>query len=273
MTNKKRENYTLITGGSSGLGKAFAEECAGRGMNLILVALPDKSLDQTPEYIKKKYGVKVWTYGIDLTEKDSPKKIYEFCRHNGLNVNILINNAGASGHHVFEKSSLEYSELRMHLNIRTLVLLTQLFIPSMKKMGSAYILNVASIAAFFSIPFKSVYSASKAFVLSFSKALREELRDSHIKISILCPNAFKTTVYSKESIKTHGSKGLIFLVSPDKIAEIGIKKLLKGKKTIIPGSMNKFLFLLGKIIPETIKLRILYHEFKKELAVDEENSK
>jgi len=126
---------------------------------------------------------------------------------------------------------------------------------------------VGSIASFFSIPFKSVYSASKAFVLSFSKALRGELKHTSIKISILCPNAFNTDIHSDLSIKTHGNKGKIVLLTPEKIAKIGIKKLLKGKRTIIPGYANKFLLWAGKIIPETIKQRILYHEFKKELAV------
>lgn len=264
---KDKETYTLITGGSGGLGKALAEECAGRGMNLILVALPDKDLTLTSEYIKKKYKVKVWTYGVDLVQREAPEKIHAFCEQNGLTVDMLINNAGASGHAVFEKSSIDYNELRILLNVRALVLLTRLFIPSMKKLDSAYILNVGSIASFFSIPFKSVYSASKAFVLSFSKALRGELRDTSINVSILCPNAFKSNTQVDLSIKTHGTKGKIILLTPEKIAKTGIKKLLKGKKIIIPGSANKFLLWAGKILPETIKQRILYHEFKKELAV------
>ena len=131
---KNKETYTLITGGSGGLGKALAEECAGRGMNLILAALPDKELARTSEYIKNKYKVKVWIYGVDLVQRDAPEKIHAFCEHNGLTVNMLINNAGASGHAVFEKSSIAYNELRIHLNLRALVLLTRLFIPSMKKL-------------------------------------------------------------------------------------------------------------------------------------------
>jgi len=271
MTNK--ENYALITGGSSGLGKAFAEECARRGMNLILVALPDENLIHTSQYIEKKYKVKVRSYGINLIEKGAPKKIFSFCEQNGLKVNMLINNAGITGCTEFEKSSLEYNELRIQLNIRSLVLLSRLFIPSMKKLTSAYILNVCSLAAFYAIPFKSVYSASKAFVLTFSKALREELRDSSIKVSVLCPNGIRTNVLSNARINTHGARGRIFLVFPEKIAEIGIHKLLKGKKVIIPGTMNKLILSLGKIIPENVKQKCLYHEFKKELEVCEEDTK
>jgi hypothetical protein len=273
MTNKNIETYTLITGGSSGLGRAFAEECAERGMNLILVALPDENLSHTSEYIKEKYKVKVWTYGINLSERDAPEKIYTFCEHHGLTVNMLINNAGVTGCTVFEKSSIEYNELRIQLNIRALILITRLFLPSMRKLDSAYILNVCSLAAFYAIPFKSVYSASKAFVLTFSKALREELRESPIKISVLCPSGIRTNVLSNARISTHGSKGRIFLVFPKKIAEISIKKLLKGNKIIIPGFMNKLILLLGKIIPEKIKQELLYREFQKELEVCEEDTK
>jgi len=273
MTNKYNETYALITGASGGLGKAFSEECAKRGMNLIIVALPDENLKNTAEYIKKKYPVKILTLGINLAEQEAPEKIYEFCQKNKLAVNMLINNAGATGCAEFEKSSLDYIELRLQLNIRAVVLITRLFIPSMKKLDKAYILNVASLSAFYAVPFKSVYSASKSFVLNFSKSLREELRDSSIKISILCPNGIKTNIDSSSRIAAHGAKGKIFLVSAEKIAEISIKKLLKGKKLIIPGIMNKLLLLLGKIIPEKLKLNMLYHEFKKELGGCDEERK
>jgi short-subunit dehydrogenase len=267
MADKKSKEYALITGGSGGLGKALAEECAQRGMNLIIVALPDLNLKSTAEYLEKKYRVHVWHMGINLDERDAPKKIHTFCQQKGLNVKVLINNAGLTGCTAFEDSSLFYSDLRIQLNVRALVLLTRLFIPSMKKQDSAFILNVCSLAAFYAIPFKSVYSASKAFVLNFSKAIREELKDSSIKVSVLCPGGIKTNIHSNQRIATHGAKGHLFLITAKKIAAISIDKLLKGKKIIIPGITNRFLLFWSQFLPEKVKQDILYREFKKELKV------
>ncbi|MBD3414494.1 MAG: SDR family NAD(P)-dependent oxidoreductase [Candidatus Aminicenantes bacterium] len=269
MTRHKKKTCTLITGASSGLGKCFAEECAKRGMNLILVALPDHNLAHTTEYIQNKYQVSVVPMGIDLSEKQAPEKIYSVCQQKGLIVNALINNAGLTGCISFEDSPLLYSDLRIQLNMRALVLLCRVFIPSMKKLESAYILNVCSLAAFFAIPFKSVYSASKAFVLNFSKALREELKDSSVQVSILCPSGIKTNTHSNQRISTHGAKGNLFLITPEKIAETGIKNMLRGKKIIVPGFSNRLLLFLNRILPEKIKQNLLYNEFKKELGVCE----
>jgi len=109
-------------------------------------------------------------------------------------------------------------------------------------------------------------------VLTFSKALREELRDSSIQVSLLCPNGIKTNIQSNLRTDVHGAKGKLFVVPAEKIAETSIEGLLKGKRIIIPGFMNRLLLIFGKIIPEKLKLKILYNEFKKELnACKKEN--
>ena len=137
-----KKDYALITGGSEGIGKAFAEECALKGMNLVIAALPGPSLKKSAEYFEKKYGVAVQTIGIDLTEKEAPRRLFDFCREKGITVRLLINNAGLAGSAVFEKSSLEDIDNRIQLNIRALVFLTRLFIPVMKELDSAFILNI-----------------------------------------------------------------------------------------------------------------------------------
>jgi hypothetical protein len=273
MADNFQKTYTLITGGSEGIGKAFAIECAARSMNLIIVALPDSHLDKISALIQAQYNVDVITLGIDLTEPDAPQKIWTFCREKRLMVNILINNAGITGSTVFEEASPAYIDLRIQLNIRALVLLTRFFLPDLKKLERACILNVSSMSAFYPIPYKSIYSASKAFVLNFSKAVREELRNSRVFVSTLCPSGVRTNVQSFSRIDSHGSFGKLTQVPAEKIARISMTKMLRGKKLIIPGRFNRILYILGRIMPESLKLRVLSREFKKELTAGQEENK
>ncbi len=131
-------------------------------------------------------------------------KIFNKCKELGLKVDLLINNAGAAGTTIFEKSSLEYSNSRIQLNIRALVLLTRLFISDLKKSLPSYILNIGSMSAYYAIPYKCVYAASKAFVVSFSLALNNELEDTSISVSVVCPNGVETNKGTCNRIKKHG---------------------------------------------------------------------
>lgn len=266
MAQNNLRLFTLITGGSEGIGKAMAFECASRKMNIIIAAFPDNHLEETARLIKSEFNVDVITFGIDLTAPDAPRKIWMFCRENHLIVNILINNAGITGSTVFEEASPAYIDLRIQLNIRTLVMLSRFFIPDLKRLENAYILNVSSMSAFYPVPFKSIYSASKAFVLNFSKAVREELKDSCVSISILCPSGVKTNVQSFSRIESHGIFGKLTQIPADKIAQLSLDRMLKRKKLIIPGWFNRLLYILGRVLPEGIKLSLLSHEFKKELT-------
>ncbi len=262
-----QKTYTLITGSSQGIGKGYAMEFAKRGHNLLLVALPEPQLDETANEIKEKFDVKVDTLGIDLSQLKAPEEVYNWCKEKGYEVDILVNNAGIAGTSVFDESSLGYSDLRIMVNIRALVLLCRLFIPDLKKLPKAYILNTGSLSAYYSIPYKSVYSASKAFVLNFTKAIREELRDSSISVSIVNPNGVFTNDGTFGRINAHGAKGRLTAVSTDELAQITIPAMFKGKAVIIPKFINKFLLVLQKLIPEKVEQRILRKEFMKEVRV------
>lgn len=259
------EFYTLITGGSSGIGKALAMECASRKMNLIIVALPGLELEQTANEIRNRYKVKVRCLEMDLTNREAPLLVYKWCEQLGYTVNMLINNAGLAGTAIFDESSLLYSDSRIQLNIRALVLLCRVFLPDMKKLPKAYILNTGSMSAFYNIPYKSLYSASKAFVVNFTRSLKEELKGSPVSISVVCPNGVHTNKGTKARIESHGYKGKMVELPPDAVAKIAIDGLLKGKTLIIPGAINKIIHLTGKLIPYQLKQYFLLKEFKKEV--------
>jgi hypothetical protein len=262
-----KEQYTLITGGSQGIGKGFAFECARRRMNILLVALPGKELENTVSELKEKYPVKVDNLAVDLIEKDAPQNVYNWCKKNNFTVNILINNAGIGGTTVFDKSTPEYCDMRIQLNIRALVLLCRYFIPEMKKLSKAYILNISSLSAFFAIPYKSVYASTKAFIFHFSKAIRDELYDTSISVSVVCPNGVYSNKGTYSRIAAHGNKGRATAISVEELAEITITKMLKGKVVIIPKFINKTIIVLMKMLPANLVQRLLRKEFKKEIEI------
>lgn len=258
---------TLITGGSAGIGRAFAEICAQKGMNLFLVALPDEALSETEKFIRKHWNIHVFTLGIDLTRLEAPEKVYHYCIEHNLKINILINNAGRAGTAVFEESSPEYSDERILLNIRALVLLSRLFIPMLKEFPEAYILNIASLSGYYPIPYKTVYSASKAFVIRFSLALAEELRNTSIQVSTVCPNGVETNPGTFARIHAHGFWGNLSKIDRYELAEYTLKKMFRGEKVIIPKWINRFFLLLAKITPLRLQMKLLRKEFEKEVIV------
>ncbi len=262
---KKDQYFTLITGGSMGIGRAIANECAGRKMNLLLVSLPEPELETTADKIREKFGVIVHTFRTDLSEKDSPEKVYNWCKSNGWKVNILINNAGRAGTAVFEDSSFEYNDIRIQLNIRALVCLTHLFLKDLKSYDRSYILNIGSFSAYYAIPYKSVYCASKAFVLNFTRALRAELKNTPISVSVVCPNGVRTNPDTYKRISTHGMLTQSVILTAEEVARIAINGMLKNKVVIIPGFVNKVLLVISKVIPPGIAERRIAKIFRKEL--------
>ena len=258
--------YTLVTGGSMGIGKALARECARRGMNLLLVALPGPELELTANEIREEFSVKVDTLGIDLTEGPSPGKVLEWCEKNNYAIDILMNNAGIAGCAIFEESSIEYSDERILLNIRALVILSRLFIPMLKQQKRAYILNTGSFSAYQPLAYKSVYAASKSFVHQFSLALNEELRDTSVNVTVVNPNGVRPNTGSFNRINTHGKLVQETLIlDADIIAKIAIEGMLKGKKIIVPGFWNRCILQITRSLPVNFKIKKAAKIMRKEL--------
>lgn len=270
MVAKKREikdAWALVTGAGSGIGKSLARELTKRGYRCLLVALPGEGLDRYAGQLSKEYGVKTDSLEVDLSEKEGPLKVYDWVKKNRYEVFFLVNNAGIAGTAIFENSDDKYIDERIQVNIRALTFLTRYFIPELKKQPEAYILNVSSLSAFYAIPFKALYSSSKAFVLNFSRAIRTELRDSKVSLSVLCPNGVHTNEGTFARIASHGKVAKMTTVSVDELAHITIEKTFQKKFMIIPGRINRFLRFLSRIIPHGVEQRMLYKEFYKEVKV------
>ena len=206
--------YALITGASQGLGRALAEECARRRMHVLLVALPRTGLRELGAAIAARYGVECHYLEQDLTDPSGPEQVAHWVAAHGWHLRVLINNAGVSTHGLFEDTSLESNELMMNLNMAAVVRTTHLLIPTLKSHRPSYILNVASLAAMGPMPYMPVYAASKAFVFSFTLALRKELQRSGIRVSVLCPGGMPTNGDAARRIGANGWGGRLSAVRP-----------------------------------------------------------
>ncbi len=263
--------YTVITGASRGLGRALAQENARRGRDLILISLAGEGLKNLAEEIKKQYNVNVVFFEADLTKTDELKQV---CRKiiDSYPIDTLINNAGIGGTYKFLEVSEDYLNTIIDLNVRATVMMTYYLLPQLLRQPRAYILNIASLAALNPLPFKTIYPASKAFIDFFSRSLAIELRNTNVKVSVAYPGTMPTNKHVIRQIDSHKKSIRLFVMSPEKVARIFMKKLLRGKKQIIPGFFNKFTWLLIKLVPYNIRLAYLRHTYAKELNANKETN-
>lgn len=267
--NDNSKKFSLVTGASTGIGRALAMECASRNQNLILVALPDSGLKQVKLEIEKKYPVEVRIYETNLVEPNAIKNLYNWCHVYQLRVNVLINNAGIGNCSSFIATDLEHYLKMIRLNSEAVVNLSRTFIPKLKEHKQSYILNMGSFASLMPIPFKSVYSATKSFVLSFSRSLEMELKPLGIHVSCLCPGPTRTeTVIRRHELL--GQKSELLMLSPEEVAKIGINGLLRKKGLIVPGWKNKMILNCKGIFPFSFKRFVLTKIFEKGVEQTEE---
>lgn len=250
----------LITGASFGIGYELAKIFANQKYDLVLVARNRERLNEIESEFKRNNNIRIKTLVKDLSNSSAPSEIFDELNYDKIDIDVLINNAGFGLLGPFSELSLQEQLDMIQVNITSLVHLTGLILPSMIKRRNGKIMNVASTAAYQPGPNMAVYYASKAFVLSFSKALHKELKRKGITVTALCPGPTKTEFQKRarmENINLERSK-LIPYMSAEKVAQAGFKGLMKGRKVVIPGLMNKIGTKLAQIIPENLILSLLY---------------
>lgn len=262
MSNSK--TYTLITGASNGIGKALAEEAASRGFNVLLVALPEPALNEVTDTLIAQYPDQHFDLlGINLMDQEAPKEIFVWCQSNGYVVNILINNAGLGNSGPFESKPAEFYYGQMQLNMTAVVGLIHYFLPVLKTQERGYILNVASMAGFYDIPFKGIYSATKKFVLGFSRSLNKELESSSVSVTALCPGGVLTNDDVKQRTQELGYVARKSAMLPEDVASYTMDKLFQGKQVVLPGRINKVMRFVSKLIPYSVRINMMANQFIK----------
>lgn len=240
----------LITGASSGIGYELARVMAGKGHDLILVARNRKKLEEIAEELKP-MGIKVWVFDADLSLPGAAEILYHKIQEAGLYPEILVNNAGFGDLKLFAEADLGKLQEMIHLNIRALTELSWFFLPEMIKRKKGYILNLGSIASFIPGPGMAVYHATKAYVLAFSTSLAEELRDTGVKVHVLCPgpttSGFQQAAAMEDSPVVRGKK----LPTSAEVARYGYDQLMSGNRVSVPGFSNKMIPLMARLLPSS----------------------
>lgn len=247
----------LVTGASEGLGKSFAFELASRNMDLILISLPNSGLPELAAFIRSNFNVEVSYFELDLTKAELFESVFKRIKEMNLLIDILINNAGLGNWSWFEDKSIDFYKTQIDLNITSTVLLTRLFLGQVNKANHSYILNVGSLGGRFIVPRKQVYGATKSFITYFTKCLQIEQSGSLVRISLLSPGGINTK--PELLVLNHSLKGIskATILEPDEVAKEAIEGLLKGKREIIPGTLNRLLVILDSFLPGFIKEMII----------------
>ena len=242
----------LITGASAGIGREFARQLAGRARSMILVARRDERLIELAEQLQQQYPkLVIHVRKVDLADLGQLQAFLERLDREKLEVDLLVNNAGLGDSGPFAKSDPERNKEMTVVNVETLTLITRHFVPRMIAQHRGAILNVSSSAGFLPIPGSAVYAATKAYVTSFSEALRAELRGTGVSVCALCPGPVVTEfqqVAKREGMKPDiGPKFIV--VTVEQVVRDALAALEADRPLIIPGFAMKLLMLLARLMP------------------------
>ncbi len=248
----------LITGASKGIGRAFAQRFAREGYPLVLVARQQDVLEELASNLRAGFGVSVEVLPLDLTAPDSISRLLQTLAERQLDIDILVNNAGALEVGRFTDIAAEKHGQLIALNVGSPTQLASALLPAMLRRKRGHILNVASIAAFEPVPSIAVYAATKAYVLSFTEALSEELRGTGVSVSALCPGLTSTPMVRGAQAGSQRLRHIPELVigQADDVAQAGFRSCFSGRVVSIPGLLNKLTAAFVGIAPRAVVRRI-----------------
>lgn len=268
MENEKKT--VLITGASSGIGKALAHEFASDDYDIIAVAQHKDKLDSLVQEIKSMHGREVMTVQKDLAQDKAAQEVYDEVKKFNRTINVLVNDAGVGQHGKFVDIPVEKDYELIHLNVITTTHMTKLFLKDMVERDEGKILNLGSVAGFQPGPLMAVYHATKSFIISLSEAIATELEDMNSKVSVtcLCPGPTDTNFFSRadmENTRVYQNKDKL-MMEPKEVAKGAYKALMDGDRVHIPGTSNKVTTFIRRVMPKSTqsKLQKKYYETTEE---------
>ncbi len=258
MANNNLSSTALVTGASSGIGKALAEELAKQQHNLVIVARREALLNALAEQLSREYGVKVEVIVQDLAEPNAADKLFSALSQRGLQIDILVNNAGFGMKGRLDEIEPRLNQAMMMVNMVVLTELAQRLIPQMIERGRGRILNIASTSAYQPGPYMAVYFASKAYVLSFSEALSRELKGTGVTATALCPGPTATAFSDAADLKNSPiHNGTVPMMTAEQVAKKGYQAMMGGKRVYIPGFFNYISSHISRIMPNKWVMNVL----------------
>jgi uncharacterized protein len=246
------KSCVMISGATGGLGKAFAVECAGRAYDLYLTDLHAEPLALLASALRRTYGVDVKSHPCDLTNAAQRASLFETLREERVSLWALVNVAGTDHEGLFCEQSREHIRTILRLNIEGTLEMTHALLALRDPAMPFRIINVASLAAFYPMPYKATYAASKRFLLGFSYALREELAGEGVTVTALCPAGLPTTPECLAAISAQGVMGQITTQNIGNVAAGTLDAALRGRAVYIPGAINRLLAALGGMVPPAL---------------------
>jgi short-subunit dehydrogenase len=253
MEQRTSSQYVLITGATSGIGYELAKLFAQDGYNLVLVARTADDLLRVAGELSSQYGVEVSTMAKDLFEPDATFELYEEVKQKGIEVNILVNDAGQGAYGLFVDTDIQRQLDIIQLNISSLTSLTYLFLKDMVERKEGKILQLASIASEIPGPWQAVYHATKAYVLSFTEAIRHEVKDTGVTITALQPGVTDTDFFNKAGMEhSKAVQDKSSMSDPADVAKDGYKALMEGDDKVVSGFKNKVQTAMSNVLPDTV---------------------
>jgi short-subunit dehydrogenase len=246
----------LITGASSGIGLELAHLFAQDGYRLVLVARNRGALRQLGDDLQSRYGITVRIAPKDLAHPASPDELYHELQESGVMLDVLVNNAGFGASGAFQQTKWTDESEMIQVNITALTHLTKLFLPQIRA-REGKLLNVASVAAFLPGPFMSVYYASKAYVLSFSEALAEEMIGTGVTVTCLCPGPVKTNFQKRAYVQGTKMVNSPLMVDVREVARIGYEGMKQGRRIVIPGWKTRILVEGVRLAPRNLLTKVV----------------
>lgn len=243
---ERKRKTALITGATSGIGLELTKLFAANGYHLVLVARNVVKLNETAARLIHPRVTEVTVIPCDLSHPGSAQKVYDEVKNKGITIDVLVNDAGAGEHGAFNETSLEEELAIIQLNVASLVHMTKLFLRDMLQRNDGKILQLASIASYQPTPFLAVYAATKAFVLSFTDAVTEEIRDSNVTMTALIPGATNTDFFNRAHAEN--TRAAQNVEDPAVVAKVGFEALMRGDRHAVAPGMKKTI-LMSSILP------------------------
>jgi short-subunit dehydrogenase len=255
-----QQQYALITGATSGIGLELAKLFAKDKYNLVIVARSQDELSQTANELQQQYGIQVTSIAKDLFEPQAPFDVYQQVKAQGIQIDVLVNDAGQGQYGAFTTTDINRELDIIQLNIGAYVVFTKLYLQEMVARKSGKILQVSSLGAEIPGPLQAVYHGTKAFITSFTEAVREEVKESGVTITLLEPGVTDTDFFNKADMERAKIVAEGPRADPAKVARDGYDALLAGKDKVVSGLMNKVQAIVGNVLPDDVVASIMHKQ-------------
>ena len=268
------KKWVLITGGSHGIGRALTFACIGRGLAVAVIALPDDCLDELNHELTALPHATFTTLGLDLLAPTALERVPTWLAENGIRLTYLINNAGFGRGGLIENTGWAEYLAMLQLNNQVMVGLTLALLPQIKQSRGG-ILNMSSMEATLPLPYKTVYTGTKAFVFNYSLALRQELSYYDVGVTVLCPGPVITNEDGMKRVEAMGALAKVLVTLPEDIAPGAIDDFMKNKDVIRPGFLVRAILAVAYVVPRKLKMRMLerlFSRYREGPAVNAEQS-